>query len=240
MDAFRVIPAIDLIDGKCVRLTQGDYETRRVYSDDPVALSRKFLEVGLDLVHLVDLDGARSGHPMNLPVVEAVAATGITVELGGGLRTIHHLRQATESGVEYLILGSRLLSDITVLREWTEHFPHRFVAAIDARDGKLSTHGWEFTTTVDVTEVVEKVESLGFSRIIYTDIQRDGMLSGLNLLQLRSVARSTTLPVVASGGVAGVEDITSVKKLHAAGVTGVIVGKAFYEGKITLEEMSQC
>lgn len=240
MDAFKVIPAIDIMDGKCVRLTRGYYYTRQDYNEEPVELAKKFLDAGLDLVHLVDLDGARSGHSENLSVVEAVASTGIDVELGGGLRSADHLQQAAESGAKYLILGSCLLLDITILREWTECFPHSLVAAIDARNGKIATHGWKSTSAIDVIKIIEKVEFLGFSRIIYTDIHRDGMLSGPNLQQLEFIAGSTTLPVVASGGITSMADIDAVKKLHAAGVSGVIVGKAFYEGKITLEEMSQC
>ena len=151
-----------------------------------------------------------------------------------------HLQSALDSGVTDLILGSRLLSDEKELQEWLSCFSGRLVAGIDARDGKVAIHGWQSTTEVKAVDMAQKVDSLGFSRIIYTDISRDGTLTGPNLSQLEMVARQTSLPVIASGGVSGVKDIQAVKKLHSVGVKGVIVGKAFYEGNITLEEMSQC
>lgn len=240
MESFKVIPAIDLMDGKCVRLVRGNYDMKTVYDKAPAELAKAFFEAGLDLLHVVDLDGARIGKPVNLVTVEAIAKTGIRIELGGGLRTKEHLLQAVDCGVTDLVLGSRLLSDEPVLNEWLSLFPGRLAAGIDARDGMAAVHGWESNSTVEAIELANRVEDLGFSRIIYTNISRDGTLTGPDLPQLETIANITALPVIASGGVRNISDILTVKKLQSLGVSGVIVGKAFYEGNITLMEMSRC
>ncbi len=240
MKPFKVIPAMDLIEGQCVRLTRGDYATKKIYPINPVMLAKSFLDIGLDLLHIVDLDGARTGQPQNLATVEAIAKTGISIELGGGLRGRLQLQQAVDCGVTFLIVGSSLLSDQTSLREWTDEFRGKLVAGIDARNGKMAIHGWEKETLVEAVTIARQIEILGFSRIIYTDIARDGTLAGPNLKQLKEVASVTSLPITCSGGISNLKDIHKVKKLQAQGVSGVIVGKAFYEGNITLEELGRC
>ncbi|MCH7612426.1 MAG: 1-(5-phosphoribosyl)-5-[(5-phosphoribosylamino)methylideneamino]imidazole-4-carboxamide isomerase [Candidatus Marinimicrobia bacterium] len=240
MSHFKVIPAIDLIDGKCVRLIQGDYSQKTIYNTDPKTVANQFLDAGFDFVHVVDLDGAKAGKPMNLSTVEKIASTGITIELGGGLRNESHLKQAVNAGAKDLILGTKLLDQGPVITEWTKLFPGRLVAGIDAKNGLVAVHGWGKTSSITAVELVRKIESLGFSRVIYTDIQRDGMLSGPNIEQLKSIAEITKLPVIASGGVSSFEDIENIKSLVDLGVEGVIVGKAIYEGKLTLQELIQC
>ncbi|NOZ04513.1 MAG: 1-(5-phosphoribosyl)-5-[(5-phosphoribosylamino)methylideneamino]imidazole-4-carboxamide isomerase [FCB group bacterium] len=241
MESFRIIPAIDLIDGQCVRLLRGDYQQKTVYQRDPVELAKAFLDAGLDWLHVVDLDGARTGQPENLETVEAIAKTGIKIELGGGLRGKEHFIRALDSGVEALILGSLLVNATDAeLEDWSASFPQKFIAGIDAKEGKVAIHGWNTTTTVAAVELVKKAERQGFLRVIYTDIARDGTLAGPNWEELERIARQSALPVVASGGISGMDDIRKVREYASLGVTGVIVGKAFYEGKITIEDLKQC
>jgi phosphoribosylformimino-5-aminoimidazole carboxamide ribotide isomerase len=240
MERFRVIPAIDLMNGRCVRLVQGDYHRSTTYPQEPVELARLFQSVGLDWLHVVDLDGARTSRPVNLATVKALAATGIGIELGGGVRSTEHIQQAVDSGAEHVILGSSLMSNRDDLPRWLDRFPGRLVAGVDARNGKVAVHGWQETTTVPVLELIARLEELGFRRVIYTDIATDGTLAGPNLAQLRAVAESTQMEVTASGGIGSVADIQAVADLAGLGVKGVIVGKAFYDGRISLEELAAC
>ncbi len=240
MGSFRVIPAIDLINGRCVRLVQGDYSRSTMYPQKPVELARLFQSVGLDWLHVVDLDGARAGEPVNLATVKALAATGIGIELGGGIRTAEHIRQALDSGAKHVILGSSLMSNWDDLPGWLERFPGRLVAGVDARGGQVAVHGWQETTTIPALELIARLEEIGFERVIYTDIATDGTLGGANLAQLRAVSESTRMEVTASGGIGSAADIQAVAALAELGVTGVIVGKAFYDGRITLEELATC
>ena len=240
MESFKVIPAMDLMDGRCVRLVQGDYQRRTTYTDDPPALAEAFLAAGLDWLHVVDLDGARAGRPVNLETVALLAATGIGIELGGGLRTAAHIRQALDSGAQQVILGSSLLSQAGQLPQWLSTYPREIVAGVDARNGRVAVHGWQDTTTTTAKELIASLEELGFDRLIYTDIQADGTLQGPHIPQLRAVAQATHLAVTAAGGIGSVADIQAVMALQSAGVTGVIVGKAFYDGRISLEELAAC
>ncbi len=240
MEPFKVIPAIDLMDGRCVRLVQGDYSRSTTYPRDPVELARLFQGLGLDWLHVVDLDGARAGRPENLATVQALAATDIGIELGGGIRTVEHIQQALDSGVRDVILGSSLMSNWDDLPRWLDRFPGRLVAGVDARDGQVAVHGWQETTAVPALELIARLEGLGFVRVICTDIATDGTLAGPNLDQLQDVACSTGMEVTASGGIGSVADIQAVAALAGLGVTGVIVGKAFYDGKISLEELAAC
>lgn len=240
MRSFRVIPAIDLMDGQCVRLYQGDYQRSTTYPHDPVQLAGRFLEAGLEWLHVVDLDGARAGRPVNLATVQAIAGTGIGIELGGGIRTAEHIQQARDHGAEHVILGSTLLSNWDDLPEWLETFPERLVAGVDARDGQVAVQGWQETTSLGSLDLIGRLEELGFDRVIYTDIATDGTLEGPNLAQLRTVAQATKMAVTASGGIGSVEDIQAVANLEPLGVTDVIVGKAFYDGRISLEELAEC
>ncbi len=240
MDNFRIIPAIDLMHGQCVRLVQGDYDRSTVYPKDPVELARLFLETGLDWLHVVDLDGARMGHPENLAVVESLATTGIGIELGGGIRTGDDIQAALDNGARQVILGSSLTENRDDLADWLQHFPEQLVAGVDALDSLVSVHGWQETTSIPALELIAQLEEIGFKRVIYTDIATDGTLTGPNLKQLEEVASNTRMEVTASGGISSVADIQAVAGLAKLGVTGVIIGKAFYDGRVTLEELTAC
>ena len=240
MEKFKIIPAIDLIDGKCVRLIQGDYAQKTIYNADPKSTAEQFLDAGFDLVHVVDLDGAKDGEPKNLKSIEDIASCGITIELGGGLRTEDHLTSAINAGAQDLILGTKLLNIGSVIDEWVSMFPNQLVAGIDAKNGLVAVEGWEETSTVSAIDLIKQLGEKGFKRTIYTDIQRDGMLSGPNLEQLKSFAEYSPIPTIASGGVGSITDIQNIKSLSMNNINGVILGKAIYDGKITLKELSEC
>ncbi|MCS5624819.1 MAG: 1-(5-phosphoribosyl)-5-[(5-phosphoribosylamino)methylideneamino]imidazole-4-carboxamide isomerase [Candidatus Marinimicrobia bacterium] len=240
MEKFKIIPAIDLIDGKCVRLIQGDYAQKTIYNADPRSTAEQFLDAGFDLVHVVDLDGAKDGEPKNLKSIEDIASCGITIELGGGLRTEGHLKSAINAGAQDLILGTKLLNIGSVIDEWVSMFPNQLVAGIDANNGLVAVEGWEETSTVSAIDLIKQLGEKGFKRTIYTDIQRDGMLSGPNLEQLKSFAEYSPIPTIASGGVGSITDIQNIKSLSMNNINGVILGKAIYDGKITLKELSEC
>ncbi|UCH09158.1 MAG: 1-(5-phosphoribosyl)-5-[(5-phosphoribosylamino)methylideneamino]imidazole-4-carboxamide isomerase [Fidelibacterota bacterium] len=240
MGRFSVIPAMDLMDGCCVRLVQGRFQNLTSYAHDPVDLARTFLAAGLKRLHMVDLDGARLGRPMNLNTVAAVAATGITIELGGGMRTEEYIQRALDSGVQDVVLGTHLFEEPERLSDWVARYPGRLIAGVDARDGQVVIRGWQEGTDLAALDLLPELERAGFSRAIYTDVATDGTLQGPNLEQLRKIAESTTMAVTASGGIGCLEDIQAVKALEGKGITGVIVGKAFYEGKVTLEVLAAC
>ena len=240
MFPFKIIPAIDLIDGKCVRLIQGDYAKKTIYNADPRSTAEQFLDAGFDLVHVVDLDGAKDGEPKNLKSIEDIASCGITIELGGGLRTEDHLKSAINAGAQDLILGTKLLNIGSVINEWVSIFPNQLVAGIDAKNGLVAVEGWEETSTVSAIDLIKQLGKKGFKRTIYTDIQRDGMLSGPNLEQLKSFAEYSPISTIASGGVGSITDIQNIKSLSMNNINGVILGKAIYDGKITLKELREC
>jgi phosphoribosylformimino-5-aminoimidazole carboxamide ribotide isomerase len=189
---------------------------------------------------VVDLDGAKAGRPMNLDTVTAIAETGIQIELGGGIRTEKDIQHALDAGVKEVILGSTLIEQSTQAPRWVARYPNRLVAGVDVRQGFIATHGWQKTTQQSIPQFVAWLEEIGFCRLIYTDITTDGTLRGPSLTQLETIARSTGLEVTASGGIGSVADIQAVKKLQPYGITGVIVGKAFYEGKISIKELAAC
>jgi phosphoribosylformimino-5-aminoimidazole carboxamide ribotide isomerase len=240
MFPFKIIPAIDLIDGKCVRLIQGDYAQKTIYNADPRSTAEQFLDAGFDLVHVVDLDGAKDGEPKNLKSIEDIASCGITIELGGGLRTKEHLTSAINAGAQDLILGTKLLNIGSVINEWVSIFPNQLVAGIDAKNGLVAVEGWEETSTVSAIDLIKQLGEKGFKRTIYTDIQRDGMLSGPHLEQLKSFAEYSPISTIASGGVGSITDIQNIKSLSMNNINGVILGKAIYDGKITLKELREC
>jgi len=233
---MKVLPAIDLRDSKVVRLEQGDYGLQTTYSDDPTSIAKIFAEAGAEWIHIVDLDAARSGKPANMPAVTAIrGAVDISLELGGGMRDTQTVTAALDAGVDRVIIGSAALRDF----EWfeglvgTEGIVGRIVLGLDARDGKLAADGW--TTQVEITalEIARRVSGWPLAGIVYTDIARDGMLTGVNVAATAELIASTDVPVIASGGVASMEDIAACKQI---GCWGAIVGKAWYEGRIDLAE----
>ena len=232
-----IIPAIDLRGGLCVRLRQGDYARETVFSDDPAAMARHWVAQGATSLHLVDLDGAREGRPVNLPAVQViVAAAGVPCELGGGLREEAHLRAAFAAGVDRAVIGTKALKDPDWFAAMCRQFPGRLLLGLDAKDGRVATEGWLHVSDCPAVELARRCDGWPLAGIIYTDISRDGMLAGPNVTALAELAAAVRLPVFASGGVATLEDIRRLARLPLA---GCIVGRALYEGTLNLTDAIQ-
>ena len=234
---MEVIPAIDLKGGRCVRLLQGDFDKETVFSTDPGAVAQGWEQAGAPRIHVVDLEGAASGRPENAEAVARILeSVDIPVQLGGGIRNMETLEGWLDKGVQRVVLGTAAVEDPDFLQEALRRFGESVVVGIDARDGRVAASGWKRTTEVDAIELIERMKGLGARRIIYTDISRDGMLSGPNLESVRQVVSSTKVPVIASGGVSTIEHLKSLREL---GVEGAIVGRALYTGDVNLREAIQ-
>ncbi|HEY9742081.1 MAG TPA: 1-(5-phosphoribosyl)-5-[(5-phosphoribosylamino)methylideneamino]imidazole-4-carboxamide isomerase [Coleofasciculaceae cyanobacterium] len=235
-----VIPAIDLLEGRCVRLYQGDYGRSQVYNDNPTEVARQWVEQGATRLHVVDLDGAKAGKPVNTKAIEAIVqAVPVPVQVGGGLRDRDGVAQMINIGVQQVILGTAAVEDHPLVERLCEEFPGKIVVGIDARNGWVATHGWLETSEVAATELAQQMAELGVAAIIYTDIHRDGTLIGPNLDALRELAGSVSIPVIASGGVSSITDLLSLLALEPLGVRSVIVGRALYTGDVSLKEAVQ-
>ena len=232
-----VIPAIDLKNGKCVRLKQGEMNRETVFSNHPPEVARHWEAMGAEMLHLVDLDGAFFGSPGNKEVIEEIRQeVRIPLQLGGGIRTLEVIEEYLNLGINRVILGTAVCQQKNFLKEAALNFPDRILVGIDARNGKVAIKGWAEQTDLSAIELARRSEKEGAAAIIYTDIQRDGMLRGINLKATQVLAQSVSIPVIASGGVARLEDIKRLMPLTKDGVTGVIIGRALYEGKIDLKE----
>lgn len=234
-----VIPAIDLKGGRCVRLTEGREDSARVYDRDPVEVAREYESAGAQLIHIVDLDGAFLGAASeNQKIIRRIAdELNIPLEIGGGVRSVNDIRNLIESvGARYVILGTLAIENLHALEEAISRFGDSIIVGIDARGRQVATHGWTETTEVDALAFARQVASLGVRRIIYTDIARDGRLAGPNFEMTREVALTSGARVTASGGISSLEDIIKLCALEAGGVDSVIIGKALYENRFTLEE----
>lgn len=227
-----VIPAIDLKDGRCVRLRQGNMAAETVYSEDVPAVARKWQEDGACVIHVVDLNGAVDGEPRNLPQIEAVMKTvSVKVQVGGGIRTIETVRRYLHAGVSRVVLGTAALTDRAFLQQACKEFPCRILLGLDARGGNVAVRGWTAVSDIRAVDLLKEVSGCAIGAVIYTDIARDGMLSGPNLAALQEVVELSSFPVIASGGISRVEDLRAVQALGPR-VEGAIVGKALYDGKL--------
>lgn len=232
-----IYPAIDIKDGKCVRLLQGKAEKVTVYDENPVRMALRWQKHGANIIHVVDLDGAFHGMPKNIEVVRDIVQTlDIPVQFGGGVRGIEAIQRLIELGVGQVVLGTIAITEPKVFHRALEMFGERIVVGLDGRQGKVAVEGWTKDTDMDVIEAGNNLAELGVARIIYTDIDRDGMRVGPNIEATRSLASQVGIPVTASGGVATLADIKALKTLENDGVEGVIVGKALYEKAFTLEQ----
>ncbi len=233
--ALTLYPAIDLKDGRCVRLKRGVMEDATIYGDDPAVQARLFESVGFKALHVVDLDGAFAGRPINATAVRAIiAACHIPVQLGGGIRDMASISSWLELGVSRIILGSVAVKNPALVRQAAKTFPGQIIVGIDARDGMVATEGWSQTSTLTATEIAKHFEDSAITAIIYTDIARDGMLSGLNLEATEALAATVAINVIASGGVAGVKDIVRLREASSrhSNLVGAVVGRAFYDGSL--------
>ena len=237
-----LFPAIDLKDGQCVRLRQGEMAQATVFNTDPAAQARDFEEAGFDWLHVVDLNGAFEGRPVNAPAVEAIlASVHVPVQLGGGIRDLDTVVAWLDKGVDRVILGTSAVRDPKLVREAARDFPGCIVVGIDARDGKVAIEGWAETSEMTVLDLARRFEDAGVAAIIYTDIDRDGLLQGVNAEATAELAAKLTIPVIASGGVAGPEDLERLKaalprsQASGGGIAGVIAGRALYDGRLDLK-----
>lgn len=230
-----VIPAIDLQDGQCVRLLQGKKDAVTVYSDNPSGVARRWQTYGAKLLHIVDLDGAFSGRQMNLDIIITIRkAVTIALQVGGGIRHMESVADLLSAGIDRVILGTAAIQDPELLTEACRRYPGRILVGIDAKDGKVAIRGWEEVTGVEAAEMARGLEIVGVSGIIYTDIHRDGMLTGPNVAATQGLVASVNIPVIASGGVSSIEDIRQLMQIK--NLWGVITGKAIYSGKLDLRE----
>lgn len=230
-----IFPAIDILNGKCVRLIQGDYNREKVYSDSPVEMAKQWEEKGAEFIHIVDLDGAKSGKSINEAIILEIAKTvNVPVQVGGGIRSMQTVKTYLENGVNRVIIGTAAIQDEAFLKEAVETYGERIVVSLDAKNGYIATDGWTDTSDVKALDLVKKLENIGVKTIVYTDIAKDGMLQGPNLAEQKAINEATTMDVIASGGVATKEDVENLRRL---GLYGVIIGKALYDGKLKLEEL---
>mgnify|MGYP001039313493 CR=1 FL=1 len=232
-----IIPALDLKDGRCVRLSQGRMDQETVYSEDPVQMARHWESKDAERLHVVDLNGAVKGKPFHQSLIwDIVQSLHIPIEVGGGIRDLETIESYLSSGVEWVILGTVAFSNRQLVEKACQRFPKRIILGIDAKGERVAIRGWKEEVSLGAIDLAGQFEGLGLSAIIFTDIDRDGMSTGLNSEMTRALARSTSIPVIASGGVSRIEDIEYLMELEPDGVIGVIVGRAFYTGQVDLEE----
>ncbi|MDR3589010.1 MAG: 1-(5-phosphoribosyl)-5-[(5-phosphoribosylamino)methylideneamino]imidazole-4-carboxamide isomerase [Negativicutes bacterium] len=233
-----IFPAIDIRGGRCVRLVEGRFDAETVFADNPLDMARRWAQEGAEYLHVVDLDGALAGKPVNTEVIAAITkAVDIPVQLGGGIRTLESIAVLLDAGVARVILGSVAVKQPELVRQACTKYGDRIVVGIDARDGQVAVEGWGVSGGVAAEELAVKMAAAGVARIIYTDIARDGTLTGVNVAATQSLARAAGIPVIASGGVSSLDDVTAVKAAQTDGVEGVIIGKALYTGAVKLPEV---
>lgn len=235
-----VIPAVDLKDGRCVRLSQGRMDQESVYSEDPAQMARYWESKGVERLHVVDLNGAAMGKPFHRSLIVDIARSlDIPIEVGGGIRDLATIEDYLSSGVRWVILGTAAFQNRPLIEEACRRFPGRVILGIDAKEERVAIEGWNEVAPIKAIDLASQFENIGLSAIIFTDVERDGMGTGLNWQETKALARSTSIPVIASGGVSRIEDIKHLMGLEPDGIIGVIVGRALYTGRLDLKEAIQ-
>ena len=237
---MKIFPAIDIKDKKCVRLIKGEFENKTEYGMSPFEQASKYKDYGFKNLHIVDLDGALTGETVNLDIIqEIVKKCNIKIEIGGGIRNFESIKKYTEAGVEKVILGSAAIKDKDFLKGACEKFPNKIALGLDAKDGYLSVSGWKENSNQLTLDYLKEVNNFGASRLIYTDINKDGMKQSPNFKETEIVANNSNCPVIVSGGVSNIDDIKKAKELNNKNIEGIIVGKAIYDGDIKLDELAK-
>ena len=233
---MRIIPAIDIIDGKCVRLSKGDYETKKIYNENPVEVAKEFEDFGIQYLHLVDLDGAKAKKIINQKVIENIAKnTNLIVDFGGGIRSEEDLQKVFDSGAKKVTLGSVAVVNPELCLDWLEKFgAEKLILGADCLDRKIKTSGWLENSETDVVDFIKEYQKKGFREVVCTDISKDGMLQGPSTALYQEIIENSTIELIASGGISNIEDVQKMKKI---GCAGTIIGKAIYEGRISLEDL---
>ncbi|MCK4798119.1 MAG: 1-(5-phosphoribosyl)-5-[(5-phosphoribosylamino)methylideneamino]imidazole-4-carboxamide isomerase [Spirochaetes bacterium] len=233
-----IIPAIDLIQGKCVRLTEGDFNRKKEYENDPLNVANYFKKIGAKRIHIVDLDGASTGNSVNREIIKNIKKeTGLIIQTGGGIRTENDIKELIDGGIDYLILGTILVENFQLVERWLQKYGDIFLASIDVKRNMLQTRGWTKDEGIDAITFGKNIFKAGFKTAIYTDIARDGMLAGPNLEDTKNFGYKTKMNVILSGGISSNKDIIEARSLADYGVIGLIIGKAYYEGRIDLQEV---
>ncbi len=234
-----IIPAIDLKEGKCVRLRQGRMEDNTIFSDNPLKMVERWVNAGAERLHVIDLDGAMAGKPRNSDVIHSIVEEfpNLDIQVGGGIRDEDTVQEYLDAGVNYVIIGTKAVSEPHFVNDLCLSFPGHVIVGLDAKDGKVAIDGWSKLSNHDVIDMAQHFERDGVDAIVYTDITRDGMLSGVNVESTAALAQSIRVPVIASGGVSSMDDIAALAKVEEEGVVGVIIGRALYEGDIDLAEV---
>lgn len=235
---MKIFPAIDLKDSKCVRLLKGDMNQSTIYNEDPASQAKEFEDLGFKYLHLVDLNGAIEGKSVNkIAVQNILSEINLPVQLGGGIRSIEQIENWLNLGISRVILGTVAAKNPEIVKEACKEFPNKIVVGIDSKDDYVATEGWVETGEIKTLDLAKKYEDCGVSAIIYTDISRDGTLTGPDFEGTNNLAKNLTIPIIASGGVANISDLVQLRKYHENGIEGVIVGKALYEKKIVIDEL---
>ena len=236
-----IIPAIDLKDGACVRLRQGLMDDSTVYGDDPVQMAARWVEAGTRRLHLVDLNGAFDGKPVNGEAVTGIAKAypDLPIQIGGGIRELNTIEHYLDAGVQYLIIGTKAVKQPEFVNEACREFPGHIIVGLDAKDGLVATDGWAEVSDIKATELAKRFEQDGVESIVYTDISRDGMMQGVNVEQTVAMAQASSTPVIASGGITNMDDITALQAVSKEGILGAITGRAIYEGTLDVAEAQQ-
>ncbi len=237
---MKIFPAIDIKDKKCVRLIKGDFDNKTEYNMSPVDQASKYKDHGFKNLHIVDLDGALTGETVNIDIIEEIVGKfDLKIEIGGGVRNFESIKKYTDAGVEKVILGSAAIKDINFLKEACQKFPDKIALGLDAKDDYLSVSGWKENSNLKTLDFLKDVNDYGASRLIYTDINRDGMKMSPNFQETENVANNSNCPVIISGGVSSIDDIKKAKELENKNIEGIIVGKAIYDGDIKLDELAK-
>ena len=238
---MKIIPAIDIQNGNCVRLRQGDFSQETIFNNSPLDIAEKWVTDGAQRLHIVDLDGARLGEPINIDLISKICKTfpSIPVQIGGGIRDIETARKYFHAGASFIIIGTKAVEDPNFVKDLCSEFHKKIIIGIDAKNGEVATEGWVSNSKVNAISLSKKFEDFGVSEIVYTDIEKDGMMGGLNIKATVNLAKEINIPVIASGGVSSNDDLKKIINYEKFGISGVIVGRALYENKINIKEAKE-
>ena len=238
---MKIIPAIDIQNGNCVRLRQGDFSQETIFNNSPLDIAEKWVKDGAQRLHIVDLDGARLGEPINIDLISKICKTfpSIPVQIGGGIRDVETARKYINAGASFIIIGTKAVEDPNFVKDLCSEFHKKIIIGIDAKNGEVATEGWVSNSKVNAISLSKKFEDFGVSEIVYTDIEKDGMMGGLNIKATVNLAKEINIPVIASGGVSSNDDLKKIINYEKFGISGVIVGRALYENKINIKEAQE-
>ena len=238
---MKIIPAIDIQNGKCVRLKQGDFSQETIFHENPLEMAKRWVDEGAKRLHIVDLDGARLGKPINIEIISKICKrfSELPVQIGGGIRDLNTAQKYVDCGARFLIIGTKAVEDSNFVKILCKNFEGMIIVGIDAKNGEVATEGWKFNSKLDAITLSKKFEDYGVAEIVYTDIEKDGMMKGINIEATVNLANEIEIPVIASGGVSNIEDIKKISAYKTNGISGVIIGRALYEEKIKIQEAQE-